>query len=174
MNAAWDSRCQPVMNVFDLPTRDATPSEIRRWLLRRLQRTALLAIGLTVVTQTPWHRTDSQTIKANTFAPTRVAASGTSVAATPAGGITRRAVPPIGWRRTVDGWQHVSTWRANPMARIPLPQQILAQQSREPLWCRNLFAWLRSVPPLGFAATQLVIVFLIVNFQSRRSPLEAN
>lgn len=67
-------------------------------------------------------------------------------------------VPPVGWRRTSNGWEHVSDW---PAAAPSLNELILSQRAEEPAWARALFRHLRSVSPLAFGLFQLTAVALI-------------
>jgi len=74
---------------------------------------------------------------------------------------TPRAVPPVGWRRTADGWQHVSTWSKSLSEVIPLGQRVLAQQNQEPLWARELMQSFRAIPPGCFAIGQLLCIVVL-------------
>lgn len=79
------------------------------------------------------------------------------------------SVLPDGWRRTAQGWEHVSSWRA---PRPSLDQVILGQIDREPAWIRAVLAWLRSLSPLTFAAIQLaaISVAIVVGNTFPRTP----
>ena len=72
----------------------------------------------------------------------------------------RNPVAPEGWRRTDQGWEHVSTWPPIPR---PLFEIIQSQQDREPAWIQLLLAKLRNVPPLIFALIQVTAIAVIVN-----------
>ena len=74
-------------------------------------------------------------------------------------------VAPEGWRRTDQGWEHVSTWR--PMPR-PLDEIIETQVQQESVWIRFILARLRRVPPLMFALIQITAVAAIVNVARKR------
>jgi hypothetical protein len=74
-------------------------------------------------------------------------------------------VAPEGWRRTDQGWEHVSTWR--PMPR-PLDEIIETQVDQEPAWVRFILDRLRSVPPLMFALIQITAIAAIVNVARNR------
>ena len=76
------------------------------------------------------------------------------------------AVPPEGWRRTKDGWEHVSTWR--PTAR-PLGEIVLQQEMREPKWMKSALAGVRGIPPLAFGLFQITAIAVIVNVTQRRN-----
>ena len=69
------------------------------------------------------------------------------------------SVSPQGWRRTANGWEHSSQWRA---LSLSLNDLILAQQQREPAWVQGALQRVRSLPPLVFCAMQLAMVALIV------------
>ena len=70
-----------------------------------------------------------------------------------------RSVPPEGWRRTRNGWEHVSSWMTS---QTPLSELVETQQDREPAWMRSVLGTLRSIPPLAFAAIQLGLIAVIV------------
>ena len=78
-------------------------------------------------------------------------------------------VAPEGWRRTDQGWEHVSTWR--PAAR-PLGEIIETQVDQEPAWMRDLLERLRKVPPLMFALIQITAIAAIVNVARNQSESE--
>lgn len=77
-----------------------------------------------------------------------------------------RAVPPVGWRRTATGWQHVSTWRPFSIERTSLAEQVVSQREAEPRWLRDMTASLRRTPPGCFALAQLLAVGLLFLFFS--------
>lgn len=68
-------------------------------------------------------------------------------------------VPPVGWRRTSQGWEHVSHW---PTAPRSLNELIIDQRAEEPAWVQACFRQLGSVSPLAFAMFQISAVALIV------------
>ena len=70
------------------------------------------------------------------------------------------SVLPQGWRRTANGWEHVSRWQ-NP-ASLPLGELVLNQQQREPAWMKAVLRTLRMLPPLAFALMQLTAIAMIV------------
>ncbi|WP_146533616.1 hypothetical protein [Rubripirellula reticaptiva] len=72
---------------------------------------------------------------------------------------------PEGWRRTVNGWEHTSTW--GPVTR-QLSEWIESQQAREPLWAQRLLASLRDTPPLIFAMCQITAITAVVVFTQRQ------
>jgi hypothetical protein len=75
-------------------------------------------------------------------------------------------VAPEGWRRTVNGWEDASTWTT---LGPSISQRIIAQQSREPEWVRNLFVTILGISPLMIALLQLTAVAAIVHVaQTRR------
>lgn len=75
------------------------------------------------------------------------------------------AVPPEGWRRTKDGWEHVSTWRPAPR---PLGEIVLEQEMREPTWMKSALAGVRGIPPLAFSLFQITAIAVVVNLTKRR------
>lgn len=70
------------------------------------------------------------------------------------------SVPPQGWRRTANGWEHVSGWRTP--AALPLGELVTIQQRREPAWMQSAMRTLRELPPLAFAFLQLTCIAAIV------------
>ncbi len=74
-------------------------------------------------------------------------------------------VAPEGWRRTRDGWEHVSTWDTVGQS---INQLIAAQQEREPAWLRVAFAKIRRIPPLMIAMMQITAIAVIVNVSRSR------
>ncbi len=78
--------------------------------------------------------------------------------------IHRQAVPPVGWRRTADGWQHVSSWQTH-VDSISLSQRMIAQRESQPDWLRHTMTYIRRTPPGCFALAQIggvALLFLIV------------
>jgi hypothetical protein len=78
-------------------------------------------------------------------------------------------IAPQGWRRTDQGWEHVSTWS---LPR-PLGEIIEGQRDREPAWLQLTLARLRDVPPLVFGMLQIAAIALIVRFTRYLSPSPA-
>jgi hypothetical protein len=70
------------------------------------------------------------------------------------------SVPPQGWRRTANGWEHVSGWQQ--LASRPLGELVLNQRRREPVWIQTALRTLRQLPPLTFALLQLTAIAAIV------------
>jgi hypothetical protein len=70
------------------------------------------------------------------------------------------SVPPHGWRRTINGWEHVSAWRS-PSSR-PLGEIVSIQRQREPAWLQQSLRRLRELPPLIFALFQLTAIAAII------------
>ncbi len=71
------------------------------------------------------------------------------------------SVAPEGWRRTRNGWEHVSTWRS--VATRPLAEIIESQRQAEPAWIQAGLLKIREVPPLMFALIQITSIAVIVN-----------
>lgn len=67
-------------------------------------------------------------------------------------------VAPQGWRRTANGWEHVSTWRLS----RPLGEIIRTQRAREPVWIQFTLARLRDIPPWIYALLQIAAITMIV------------
>jgi len=72
-----------------------------------------------------------------------------------------RAVWPTGWRRTAQGWQHVSSWQGDWRQPSELPALVAAQQAREPARISAGLRWVRTQSPLTIAAAQISIVLAI-------------
>jgi hypothetical protein len=70
------------------------------------------------------------------------------------------SVAPQGWRRTVNGWEHVSQWQLPPPR--PLQEWISVQQQREPDWAEATLQRLRDLPPVNYALFQLTAIVGIV------------
>lgn len=71
-----------------------------------------------------------------------------------------RSVPPTGWRRTCNGWEHVSTWQS---LGTSINDLIAQQCQQEPAWIRGIFAKIRSVSPLMLALFQITAIAAIIN-----------
>jgi hypothetical protein len=75
------------------------------------------------------------------------------------------AVAPEGWRRTSDGWEHVSSWPS-----IKSINQLIAEQHElEPEWARVTFSKLRRISPLMVALLQITAIAAIVNVAKSRT-----
>ncbi|WP_047813293.1 hypothetical protein [Rhodopirellula islandica] len=78
-----------------------------------------------------------------------------------------RAVPPVGWRRTVNGWENVAEWPGahNHLGGIPaqvsLSDQIILQEKREPAMLRHWMDKLRHTHPAVIASVQIVSVLIL-------------
>ncbi|WP_146576484.1 hypothetical protein [Neorhodopirellula pilleata] len=85
-----------------------------------------------------------------------------------------RAVLPVGWRRTSEGWEHVSTWGWATQNELTLSQRIVAQRRAEPVWLQAALAKIRRTPPGCFALAQLLcvgILFLVCRDQTCPRPV---
>ena len=71
------------------------------------------------------------------------------------------SVSPEGWRRTSQGWEHVSTWRS--IETRSLGEIIDGQLKTEPAWVQFTLEKLRNVPPLMFAVLQITLIAVVVN-----------
>jgi hypothetical protein len=74
-------------------------------------------------------------------------------------------IAPQGWRRTAQGWEHVSNWP--PLPR-PLGEIIMRQQEREPAWIRFTLATIRGIPPLAFGMIQIAAIAAVVSLNRQR------
>lgn len=78
-----------------------------------------------------------------------------------------RAVPPVGWRRTANGWENSAEWPAahsqkgGISAQVSLSDQILLQQKREPAVLRRSMDTLRSTHPAIIASVQVASVLVL-------------
>ena len=75
-------------------------------------------------------------------------------------------VAPEGWRRTVDGWEHVSTWASFGPS---ISQRIIAQRAQEPRWIRHAFIRILGISPLLIGMFQLTAIAAIVYVAQRRT-----
>lgn len=72
------------------------------------------------------------------------------------------AVTPQGWRRTADGWEHTTDWRAEGTLG-PSPQQTMrahltAQAGRKPTIAGQAVEMLRSTSPVVIALWQVILI----------------
>jgi hypothetical protein len=78
-----------------------------------------------------------------------------------------RAVPPVGWRRTSNGWENVAEWptahnqTGGISAQVSLSDQILLQEKREPAVLRRSMDRLRSTHPAIIASVQIASVLVL-------------
>ena len=83
-----------------------------------------------------------------------------------------KSVMPAGWRRTRNGWEHVSTWPSP--GRYPeftINELLQRQREREPKWIRMVMARISRVPPLMVALIQLTAIAAIMYVaESHRRP----
>ena len=156
----------------------ASPGLPIAWMLRRLRTTMWIAgllIGVQTLSALPSRRNAIDPSGQSTSAPSGVnlktadPSSPVPVSTDRSNPTTKRsrAVLPHGWRRTADGWQHVSSWAAA-TRRIPLSQRIVAQQNAQPVWMRNAMDSIRQIPPGSFALAQLVSVGLLFWLVNRK------
>ena len=74
-----------------------------------------------------------------------------------------KSVMPSGWRRTKNGWEHVSTWTNFGLpAALSINELIEQQRAREPQWIRFAMARISRVPPLMIALIQIAAIVAIV------------
>ena len=136
------------------------------WMCRRLRTTLWLA-GLLIGVQTLSALPSGQTARVrraqnalSTHDSATSSPASTSIGQPILSSQEPRAVLPTGWRRTADGWQHVSSWAAA-TRRIPLSQRVIAQRNAQPVWMRRAMASIRQIPPGSFALAQLACVGLL-------------
>lgn len=145
------------------------------WMLRRLRMTMWMAgllIGVQTLSALPSGRMspdraapDRITLVPRVVAQTSRMPGSVSPQTSP---VTKpRAVLPVGWRRTADGWQHVSEWAAATRS-IPLSQHVVAQRNAQPAWLRAVMDSIRQIPPSSFAFAQLASVGLLFGMVNRR------
>ena len=67
---------------------------------------------------------------------------------------------PDGWRRTVNGWEHTSTW----FQRYPVDINVLIQnqQDAEPVWMRASLGAVRQIGPIKTAVIQIALIGMIL------------
>ena len=74
-----------------------------------------------------------------------------------------KSVMPTGWRRTKNGWEHVSTWTNLGLPSAASINELIGQQqAREPRWIRMAMARISRVPPLMIALIQIAAIAAIV------------
>lgn len=162
-----------------LPTLPTDPTLLHGWMLRRLLRCFLLVcmFGVLNVVSGQWSSGLTQSSRTMSVSP-RASKPDVSSETSPHRPSTSgkgRAVLPLGWRRTAQGWQHVSTW-TKPLEPLPsLHERILAQRAAEPSWVRRLMSVIRSIPPIGIAILQLAAIGLVVRTAAlRRNAIMSN
>ena len=73
-----------------------------------------------------------------------------------------KTVMPSGWRRTKDGWEHVSTWtHLLPQTSTSINELIADQHDREPRWLRQAMKRVGQIPPLMIAVIQVAAIAAI-------------
>lgn len=78
-----------------------------------------------------------------------------------------RAVPPVGWRRTVNGWENVAEWpdahnhTGGIPAQVSLSDRIILQEKREPAMLRHGMDKLRHTHPAVIASVQVASVLIL-------------
>ncbi len=140
------------MKRFQLTAEDA--KWLRRWLRSNLTVTGIIATLLLVAAAQPNFRVatnDSAT--ADEVAPAVEVLDDEAMA-------RLVAVAPQGWRKTADGWEHVSTWN---MPTKSLNDWIEEQEAAEPKWIRGTFDHIRQVSPIIIGMLQLTMIALVVN-----------
>lgn len=145
------------------------------WMLRRLRTTMWLAgllIGVQTLSALPSARTSQDPIGPVPATPVqRIAAQPSQMSASIGQQVSvskgARAVLPTGWRRTANGWQHVSSWAAA-TRRVPLSQRVVAQRNAHPVWMRKAMDSIRQIPPGSFALAQLASVGLLFWLVNRK------
>lgn len=83
------------------------------------------------------------------------------------------AIEPNGWRRTVNGWEHTSTWKPKPH----LAELIAQQREQEDYWLGHFLQSVRALPPLAFASLQIAAISGIIwvsQFAHRSRVVESN
>jgi hypothetical protein len=80
-----------------------------------------------------------------------------------------RTVAPVGWRRTVHGWERAEQWGWLPQQRAAseLTERIRQQRAAEPAWWRSLAAQVQSWHPVSIALTQAALACLIASLAAR-------
>lgn len=133
-----------------------------------------LALGLSIVCSTAWGVPHEPTALATADAPMVSSIEAVTETELPPESElvylpvrSPNPIAPQGWRRTDRGWEHVSTW---PKPGRPLGEIVREQEQREPRWLSNVLTEVRQLPPLTFAALQIVAIAGVVrlSFRSRR------
>lgn len=102
-------------------------------------------------------------IHIGTHVPMSPAASNETIAVVTISPSGVKSVMPAGWRRTKNGWEHVSTWTNLGLPTTSSINELISQQqAREPQWIRVAMARLSRVPPLMIAVMQITAIAAIV------------
>lgn len=82
--------------------------------------------------------------------------------------IDSSATIPQGMRRTKNGWEDASRWNISlDFQDRSIESWITDQRQREPGWVRQMFAEIRSTPPLMFAVIQITMIAAIVHVSKK-------
>ena len=129
-------------------------TEDKRWLAARLRVNLRCMLGIGLLCAAIHAAPPTPVVPANTKMPIPtvvVAENGT------------KTVMPVGWRRTKNGWEHVSTWPSFGGAKAASINELIARQrDREPQWIRTAMARISNVPPLMVALIQITAIAAIV------------
>ena len=152
----------------------------RAWMLQRLRSSARGMTALLVLSAVMHDPADVRGSSGAATVPVTgsVAVVSTSSSEVQTASITGRQpnpVPPVGWRRTNRGWEHVSTWPTaeartlSPNAAASINELILNQRASESAWLQTILGRLRQIPPLMFSVMQITAIAVIA-LCARRCP----
>lgn len=130
------------------------------WMLSRLKTSSRLLAVLVLLNLASSFRLTSHdlphemraTVTAQTPEVQRVPHAGSE------SGRKLNPVPPVGWRKTNRGWEHVSSWNS-PTESIESLME--TQAAREPAFARGALAKVSKLSPVTFAMCQVVAILAI-------------
>jgi hypothetical protein len=76
-------------------------------------------------------------------------------------------IAPVGWRRTVDGWELAERWGTSKQTVRNLNQWITLQRKQEASLAQVILERLRAAHPLVISTSLLVVVVAIAMFHER-------
>jgi hypothetical protein len=123
------------------PNLDSSPTNLLTWLAVPV---ALLMCGMIV-----WKYASSAALK-----PARIS-------------MTTVNVSPVGWRRTVDGWELAEQWAITSKAERNINQWIAFQRKQEASLGQAILERVRLIHPLVISTSMLLVVVAIAMFHER-------
>jgi hypothetical protein len=78
-------------------------------------------------------------------------------------------VAPVGWRRTVDGWELAEHWGLSPKTDRNINQWIALQRKQESSLFQVILERVRLIHPLAISTSMLLVVVAIAMIHERGS-----
>ncbi len=151
-----------------------SPQDLR-WMRHRLGHTVRLTVVMLMVS----FLANASATKRDEVAQARTASFEPISLATPGIESGLNPVPPVGWRRTTRGWEHINTWAetASGIRTNDSIQSLLDRQAaEEPAVARSVLARVSGWSPLTFASLQVLAILAITGItrlQRQASPMTA-